>query len=85
MNLFINGYNVFLIVLITFVTAVIITPIVKKIAFHVNAVDKPDNKRKVHFKIMPSMGGLAIFVSFLIGYMLFAPKTTQMLSIFYGN
>lgn len=85
MNLFINGYNVFLIVLITFITAVIITPIVKKIAFHVNAVDIPDHKRKVHYKIMPSMGGLAIFVSFLIGYMLFAPKTIQMLSILIGG
>lgn len=85
MNLFINGYNVFLIVLITFITAVIITPIVKKIAFHVNAVDKPDHKRKVHYKVMPSMGGLAIFISFLIGYMLFAPKTTQMLSILIGG
>lgn len=85
MNLFINGYNVFLIVLITFITSVGITPIVKKIAFHVNAVDKPDNKRKVHSKIMPSIGGLAIFIAFLLGYMLFAPKTTQMLSILIGG
>ena len=34
---------------------------------------------------MPSMGGLAIFFAFLIGYMLFAPKTTQMLSVLIGG
>ena len=60
MNLFINGYNVFLIVLVTFIASVCLTPVVKRIAIHVNAVDKP-NKRKVHYKLMPSMGGLAIF------------------------
>ena len=85
MNLFINGYNVFLIVLITFITSIVLTPIVRQVAFHVNAVDNPDNKRKVHKKVMPSMGGLAIFISFLLGYMLFAPKTTQMLSILIGG
>lgn len=81
MNLYINGYNIFLIVLITFLSSVILTPIVKKIAHHINAVDKPDHKRKVHAIVMPRLGGLAIFFSFLIGYMLFAPKTTQMLSV----
>lgn len=85
MNLFINGYNIFLIVLITFVSSVILTPLVKKISFHIGAVDKPDNKRKIHHHVMPSMGGLAIFISFLIGYMLFAPKTTQMLAILIGG
>lgn len=81
MNLFINGYNIFLIVLITFLSSLILTPIVKKIAHHINAVDKPDHKRKVHATVMPRLGGLAIFFSFLVGYMLFAPKTTQMLSV----
>lgn len=85
MNLFINGYNVFLIVLVTFISSIILTPIVKKIAFHISAVDNPDYKRKVHKTVMPSMGGLAIFLSFLLGYMLFAPKTTQMLAILIGG
>ena len=85
MNIFINGHNIFFILLVTFLSSVILTPIVKKIAFHVGAVDKPDKKRKVHKKVMPSMGGLAMFLSFLIGYMLFAPSTTQMLSILIGS
>ena len=31
------------------------------------------NERKVHKKPMPRLGGLAIFLSFMFGYMLFAP------------
>ncbi len=58
------GIIYFLIVLITFLTSALLTPLVKKIAFHVGAVDKPDHKRKIHDHTMPSMGGLAIFFAF---------------------
>lgn len=85
LNLRVNNYNIFLIILICFLSAIILTPIVKKMAFHIGAVDRPNNKRKVHNKIMPRLGGLAIFLAFLIGYMIFAPKTTQMLSVLIGG
>lgn len=85
MKSFINGHNVFLIVLIAFLTTAILTPLVKRIAYHINALDIPDHNRKVHSKIMPRLGGLAIFSSFLLGYMIFAPKTTQMLAILIGG
>lgn len=84
MNLFINGYNIFLIVIVGFFTTMILTPIVRKIAIMIGAVDKPDHKRKVHDIPIPSMGGLAIFSSFLLGYLIFAPKTTQMIPILIG-
>ncbi|MGV3388743.1 glycosyltransferase family 4 protein, partial [Streptococcus agalactiae] len=42
------------------------TPIVKKIAIKIGAVDQPSN-RKVHDKIMPRMGGLAIFIGVAAG------------------
>ena len=84
MNLYINGYNVILIVLLSFLTSLALVPLVRKISFHVNAIDIPD-KRKVHLQPIPSMGGLAFFFSFLLGYMLFAPKTDQMLAILIGS
>ncbi len=84
MNYTINGINIFTIVFVCFATALVLTPVVKKIAFHVGAIDMPDGKRKIHTKPMPRMGGLAMFFAFLLGYMLFAPKTTQMLSILIG-
>ena len=85
LNIFINGHNVIFIVLISFILSACFTPFAIKVAKHVGAMDLPDGKRKVHDKPMPRMGGLAIFLSFLIAYMLFVPKTTQMLSVLIGG
>ena len=84
MNLILEYKNVLLIILTTFISSLIYVPIVKRIAHHVNAIDEP-NERKVHKKPMPRMGGLAIFASFLTGYILFADTTTQMISILIGG
>lgn len=65
------------------VTAVFF-PLVKWIANHVGALDYP-NERKVHKKPMPLLGGLMMFFGFLFGYMVFAPESTQMLSILIGG
>lgn len=80
----INGNNIFLIVFITFITSIILVPIIKKVAVHINAIDMP-NERKVHKKPMPRLGGLAIFLSFLLGYILFGEVTNQMISILIGG
>ena len=80
----VNGNNIFLIILATFFASLILVPIVKKVANHVNAMDLP-NERKVHKKPMPRLGGLAIFLSFLLGYMLFGQITTLMISILIGG
>ena len=84
MNISVNNVNIFYIILITFISSLILVPFVRDIALHINAIDIPD-KRKVHKKPMPRLGGLAIFLSFLIGYMFFAPLTTQMISILIGS
>ena len=84
MDIQVNGHNVFLIVLITFLAGAALVPLVKRAAIHTGAMDIP-NERKVHKKPMPRMGGLAIFGAFLIGYMLFARMSTTMLSILIGG
>ena len=61
-----------------------IIPIVKKIAIHINALDIPD-ARKVHTKPIPRLGGLGIFLGFLVGYMIFGQNTIQMNSILIGS
>lgn len=58
---------------ISFIAALLLTPIVKIVAFKVGATDKPNN-RKVHQNIMPRLGGLAIFLSFLIGIVILQPE-----------
>lgn len=84
MDLVVNGHNVFVIVIVTFLASLILVPIVKKIAIHINAMDEP-NERKIHKVPMPRLGGLAIFLAFLLGYMLYGEISTQMLSILIGS
>lgn len=74
----------FKIILTVFIFVVLVMPLIMKIAVHVNALDMP-NERKVHKKPMPRLGGLAIFLGFLLGYMLFCNPTVQMNSILIGS
>ncbi|MFP3388997.1 glycosyltransferase family 4 protein [Brevibacillus sp. SIMBA_040] len=73
-----------------FLTSLIIsfvaTPYVKKLAEKVGAVDAP-NQRKVHTRIMPRMGGLAIYLGYMVAFFLFVPYTSmsEMLGIFFGS
>ncbi len=82
--MYVNGHDVFIIVFVTFVCSLIVTPIVERIARHVKALDYP-NERRLNKIPMPTMGGLAIFFSFLLGYMLYARSSIQMLSILMGS
>lgn len=49
----------------------IIVPFTIKIAYHVKAVSVP-HSRHVHTKPMPLLGGLAIFLAFIFGFMIFS-------------
>jgi UDP-GlcNAc:undecaprenyl-phosphate GlcNAc-1-phosphate transferase len=44
--------------------AILMTPVVKRFALMIGAVDRP-NERKVHTRVMPRLGGLAIFAAFI--------------------
>ncbi|MHA7967135.1 glycosyltransferase family 4 protein [Paenibacillus sp. CAU 1782] len=52
--------------------ALILTPLVKKFAFKIGAIDKP-NHRKVHTRIMPRLGGLAIYAAFVGAFLAVSP------------
>lgn len=82
--MYVNGHDVFVIVFVTFLCSLIVTPIVEKIARHVKALDYP-NERRLNKVPMPTLGGLAIFFSFMLGYMLYARSSVQMLSILMGS
>jgi len=57
---------------IALILALIMTPLVKKFAFKIGAIDKP-NHRKVHTRIMPRLGGLAIYIAFVGAFLLLSP------------
>ena len=84
MNLEVNGFNVLNIILVPFVTSLLLVPLIKKVAIHINAIDIP-NERKVHKDPIPRIGGLAIFIAFLLGYILYGQVSTQMLSVLIGG
>ncbi len=71
-------------IIIPFLFTLFFVPIVRDIAFHVGALDIP-NARKVHKEPMPRLGGLAIFLGFLLGYMLYGTHSAQMNSILIGS
>ena len=53
--------------------ALITTPIVKSLAQKWGAVDVPKDGRRMHDHPIPRMGGLAIFLGFLLSVILFLP------------
>jgi len=59
--------------LIPFLVSLFLVPFIRNIAIKIGAVDKP-NERKVHENVMPRLGGLAIFIAFLVGVMVFNDK-----------
>ena len=77
-------YSILIMIIIPMIFVGLFIPIIKKIAFHINALDIP-NERKIHKKPMPRLGGLGIFSGFLIGYMLFGNHTYLMNSILIGS
>lgn len=77
-----------IIVLTTMVASSIIMIYMKKIAVLINATDKPrseEGNRHIHKKEMPKLGGVGIYLAFLLGYMLFGKYSHQMNSILIGS
>nr|WP_263324830.1 MraY family glycosyltransferase [Neobacillus sp. Marseille-Q6967] len=74
----------FLALLVCFIVSILITPLVKKFAYRIGATDKP-NHRKVHQATMPRLGGLAIYISFLVGIFMLNPETPASFAILLGS
>ncbi len=82
-------YFVLLRVGLTLVTALVVsllaTPLVKVLAQKMGAMDVPKDDRRMHHVPIPRMGGLAIFLGFLIASLAFLPQIDRgMRSILYG-
>ena len=60
------------------------TPIIKTFAQRVGAMDVPGEERRVHDHPIPRLGGLAIFMGFLLSVVLFADISKQISGILLG-
>ena len=64
----------------TFLIAIVTTPLVRSLALRVGAVDNP-NARRINKKPMPSAGGLAILLAFVLATLVFMPMIIHKLSL----
>lgn len=78
------GILVVIALLFTFFVTYTTTPLVRKLAFRVGAVDIPKDERRMHSKPIPTMGGLAIFVAFAFGVLAFVKLDQTFIGLLIG-
>lgn len=76
--------NIILSFVITFFISLLIVPIVGKVTTNLGIIAHTNN-RTIHKGIIPRTGGYAIYISFLLGAMLFLKTDTQINSMLIGG
>lgn len=78
---------VVLALLVAALVSFLMTPVVKTFAYKVGAIDVPKDARRMHKVPIPRLGGLAIFIGFLVSIVLFVNirGNHQMQSILLGS
>jgi len=67
-----TGFHVVIGFVVAALVSLLLTPAVGSLAFRIGAVDRP-NARKVHTRIMPRLGGLAVYAAFMAGFCTLLP------------
>ncbi len=75
---------VLLALLVALIVSFLMTPVVKTFAYKVGAIDVPKDARRMHKVPIPRLGGLAIFIGFMVSMLLFVQITPEMRSILLG-
>ncbi|MBP1926399.1 UDP-GlcNAc:undecaprenyl-phosphate GlcNAc-1-phosphate transferase [Sedimentibacter acidaminivorans] len=76
-----NNYIAFFSALII---SFLLTPLARKLAFKVGALDIPKDARKIHNKPMPYFGGIAIYVAIMACMFVYMPQDETNISIMIG-
>lgn len=75
---------ILIVIVITTAVSFIITPLVKRFAEKVGAMDVPKDDRRMHSTPIPRLGGLAIFIAFILSVLIFADIDRQLQGILLG-
>lgn len=67
------------------VISYILTPFVKRLAWKAGAVDIPKDERRVHTKPIPRIGGLAIYIAFMVTVLITLPVTDNIKGVIIGG
>ena len=71
-------------VLFAGLVAFLLTPPVRVLAYKLKAIDIPRDERRMHKKITPRLGGLAIFLAFALSVLLFCEVDEKILGLLLG-
>ena len=70
--------------LCAFAVSFLMCPLVKSFAYRIGAIDVPKDNRRMHKKPVPRLGGLAIFLGFMVSMLLFVRIDHQLKGILLG-
>ena len=63
-------YLLLLLGVVSLLTALIVTPLVRELSLRYGLLDQPDQERHFHAKAVPRTGGLAVAISYLVPFLL---------------
>ncbi len=66
-------------------TAYTVTPPVRLLAYRIGAIDVPTDARRMHRKPMPRIGGLAIYIAFVVSTIVFCEHSMHLYAIWIGG
>ena len=83
------GHSVVLTSALAFGAALVIsfalTPVVKSFAYKIGAIDVPKDNRRMHKTPIPRVGGLAIFLGFIVSVLIFGRIDSDIRAILLGS
>lgn len=78
--------NLYMIIaaLCSFCISISLTPVIRTLAYKFKVTDVPKDKRRMHTKEMPLMGGLAIFLAFAVVTLIFCEIDKRVIGMLLG-
>ena len=77
--------TIYIAFLIALTIAYLVTPLVIKLAYRVGAIDVPKDNRRVHKVPIPRLGGIAIFIGFMVAVLVTFKMDTRLMSVLAGG
>ncbi len=71
-------------ILVAVIISFVLTPLVKKLAHKVGAIDIPKDDRRVHKKPIPRLGGLAMYIAFIVSVLIFVDLNKSIIGMLLG-
>ncbi len=78
-------YGIVIAFICSFLISVTTTPVIRTLAFKFKVTDVPKDGRRMHKKEMPLAGGVAIWLAFTVGVLIFCKPTMETYAMLMGN